>query len=245
MSAEFLQAALGYAAQGLCVFPCVNETKRPAFPGGFKLATTNPALIQRWFGGTRPYNLAIRTGLASRAWVLDVDDRHGGFATLAVLERRYGPLPPTHQCRTADGIHFWWRAPCPVQGSEGRVGRGLGVKTEGGYAMAPPSLHPDGVIYEWANDEPIALPPEWLLKLTRKPLPFSSLCLPAPITDRPAGMARPLWNGRSGSSPVLHRAAATMRSTGRASAFTSSSREGSLTDPMWSASCLPPPKPTA
>jgi Bifunctional DNA primase/polymerase, N-terminal len=186
MGFEFLEAALRYAGQGFSVFPCIYGTKEPGVKGGFYAATTNPETIRRWFGGAHQKNIAIRTGPASGAWILDVDRRHGGFATLAGLKQRYGPLPPTRQCRTADGIHFWWRAPCPVQGSEGRVGRGLGVKTEGGYAMVPPSLHPDGAIYHWVNDEPIAPPPEWLLKLTRKPPPVL-VALPPRTHNGPPG----------------------------------------------------------
>jgi Bifunctional DNA primase/polymerase, N-terminal len=186
MSNEFLDAALRYAAQNFSVYPCIYATKRPALPGGFKVATANPATIRRWFGGGYPHNLAIRTGPASGAWVLDVDDRHDGFAALAKLERRHGPLPLTRQCRTANGVHFWWCAPCPLQCSEGRVGRGIGVKSEGGGAMVPPSVHPDGVVYEWANDEPLARAPDWLLKATRRP-PAPPVKLPPRTHNGPLG----------------------------------------------------------
>jgi hypothetical protein len=35
--------------------------------------------------------------------------------------------------------------------------------------VVPPSIHPDGPIYRWLNDEPITNPPSWLLVLARKP----------------------------------------------------------------------------
>jgi Bifunctional DNA primase/polymerase, N-terminal len=85
---KVLEAALSYAAQGLLVFPCVFATKRPAVRGGFYAATTNPETISRLFGGTRLYNIAVRTGMASRAWVLDIDNRHGGFDSLRDVEAR-------------------------------------------------------------------------------------------------------------------------------------------------------------
>jgi Bifunctional DNA primase/polymerase, N-terminal len=166
-----LEAALAYARQGHAVLPCAFGTKEPAIKRGFYSATTNPETIRRLFGGTRPYNIAVRTGMASRAWVLDMDNRHGGFDSLRDLEALYGPLPLTRQCRTADGIHFWWRATCPIQCSEDRVGRGLGVKADGGCAMVPPSVHPQGPIYTWENDAPLAVAPDWLVRLTRKPPP--------------------------------------------------------------------------
>jgi hypothetical protein len=168
---SILEAALGYSARGWNVFPCVYPTKRPVYLGSWKLATTNPATIRRIFGGSTEYNIAIRTGLASRVWVLDVDDRHGGFDSLADLERRYGPLPATRRCRTANGVHLYWRTEIPIEGSPGRVGSGLDAQGESRYVIAPPSVHPDGPIYTWENHEPPAIAPDWLIKLTRKPPP--------------------------------------------------------------------------
>jgi hypothetical protein len=50
--------------------------------------------------------------------------------------------------------------------------------------MAPPSVHPDGPIYTWINDEPLAVAPDWLIKLARKPPP-------APITLPPRTHSAP------------------------------------------------------
>jgi hypothetical protein len=184
-----LCAALDYAAAGLAVFPCSFRTKVPAgliARHGCYSATTNPETIRRWFGGTVEYNIAIRTGLASHAWVLDADDRHGGFASLDELEQRHGPLPPTRQVRTADGLHFWWKATGPIQCSDDRVAQGLGAKGDGGYAIVPPSVHPDGPTYTWVNDEPLVPAPDWLIKLTRKPPP-TPITLPPRTHNGPPG----------------------------------------------------------
>jgi Bifunctional DNA primase/polymerase, N-terminal len=69
--------------------------------------------------------------------------------------------------------------------SESRVADGVDVKSDGGYAMVPPSVHPDGPTYTWANDEPIATAPDWLLALTRKQPP-EPITLP-PRTHIPHG----------------------------------------------------------
>jgi hypothetical protein len=50
-------AALGLAAEGYSVFPCVYQTKEPAVRRGFYSATTNPATICRWFD--RPAKLVL------------------------------------------------------------------------------------------------------------------------------------------------------------------------------------------
>jgi hypothetical protein len=185
-----LCAALDYAAAGLAVFPCSFRTKVPAgliARHGCYSATTNPETIRRWFGGSVEYNIAIRTGLASGAWVLDADDRHNGFASLGELEHLHGPLPLTRQAQSANGRHWYWKATGPISNSnDGRVGPGLDVKGDGGYIMAPPSVHPDGPVYAWINDEPLAVAPDWLVRLTRKPPP-PPIALPQRTHNGPPG----------------------------------------------------------
>ena len=74
VQAACLAAALDYAAAGLAVFPCVFGTKEPAVPRGFYSATTNPATIKRWFGGTVNY-----TSQSAPAW-----PRKPGCSTLTI-----------------------------------------------------------------------------------------------------------------------------------------------------------------
>jgi hypothetical protein len=168
---SFLKAALEYAERGWLVFPCQHHAKRPVYLGSWKLATTNPATVRRIFGGSIEHNIAVRTGLASGIWVLDIDDRHDGFVTLAELEHRHGRLPATRRCKTANGVHFYWRTEIPIESGTGRIGSGLDTQGESRYIIAPPSVHPNGVIYTWENDEPLAAAPDWLVKLTRKAPP--------------------------------------------------------------------------
>ena len=163
-----LDAALDYAARGFAVFPCAPRSKPPAFPGGFRNGTTNPATVRRWWLACPDYNIGIRTGIASSVWVFDADGDIGTTA-LAKLESTYGPLPDTLISITSSGCHFWFCADRPIQSSVGRVGQGLDVRAEGGYVLAPPSVHPDGPIYRWTNNRPLAVAPEWLVRLMQKP----------------------------------------------------------------------------
>jgi hypothetical protein len=179
---NFLDVALDYAALGFSVFPCRFRTKQPATRRGFYDATTNPATIRRWFGGAQPYNIAIRTGIASGVWILDVDD----VASLQVLEGRHGPLPETRQSQSSRGLHFWWRANSPVQGSASRVAPHVDVRGEDGYIIAPPSVHPDGPIYRWLSIGGLATAPGWLVELTRKPAP-APIKLPPRTHNGPPG----------------------------------------------------------
>jgi hypothetical protein len=166
-----LEAALALAAEGIAVFPLKYAAKEPeAHSRGFYDATTNPATIRRWFGGKFKRNLGARTGQASGVWVLDEDE----LGALAALAEKHGPLPATRESTTGRGRHLWFKTtalPIPSRQGKGRIWPGIDIKAEGGYVVAPPSIHPDGPVYRLVNDEPIAEAPSWLLMLARKPKP--------------------------------------------------------------------------
>ena len=162
-----LAAALDLAARGFMVFPILPTSKAPACRRGFKDATTNPATIRRWWMAQPDYNIGVATGLLSGVWVLDIDGAIGA-ATLRNFEIAHGKLPPTLFSITGHGRHLWFGAIVEIQSSAGRVGDGCDVRGEGGYVLVPPSVHPDGPLYRWGNDLPIAPAPDWLVALTRK-----------------------------------------------------------------------------
>jgi putative DNA primase/helicase len=182
-----LDAALELAAQGFAVFPCKPRSKEPSTFRGFYDATTNPAVIRRWFGNSQGYNVAVRTGVASRAWVLDIDDA----SSLAALLETHGPLPATRQSQSSRGQHFWFRCDTPMSCSASRIGEGIDIKGDGGYVAAPPSIHPSGALYRWQNDAPIVAAPAWLVALARtRPKAISERALesiPRPHNHRPPG----------------------------------------------------------
>lgn len=107
------------------------------------------------------------TGRVSRLIVLDLD---GPEAVAAVRER--GGLPPTPCARTGKGWHVYLAHPGGhVPNAVVLSGvKGLDLRSDGGYVVAPPSLHPSGRKYTWAKgrspwETPLAPCPEWLLEL--------------------------------------------------------------------------------
>jgi len=174
-----LADALDYAARGWAVFPLQPGLKEPRKGSrGFYDATTNPATIRRWWRADPTYNIGIRTGIASGVWILDVDGALGAIA-LAVLEARHGRLPSTLTSVTGGGCHLWFSTNRPIPSSAGRIATGLDVRGEGGYVLAPPSVHPDGPVYTWRN----ARSPTPAPKLVGSPHP-SAVTADRPIVNR-------------------------------------------------------------
>ncbi len=174
---ELARAALVYAGHlSFAVFPCKPRNKAPLATHGCKSATRESKQIRAWWKRHPEANVAIATGAPSGIVVLDVDPRHGGDKSLTELQRKYGPLPVAPRVLTGGGgSHIYFAHPgCVVQNSAGRIARGLDVRGDGGYVVAPPSIHLSGQSYCWdpeARIDEVALPeiPRWLLDLALKP----------------------------------------------------------------------------
>ena len=112
-------------------------------------------------------------------FVLDVDGEDGEVS-LQALKAEHGELPITLCARTGrtgrdgrcKGCHFYFRSPvgAAIRNSAERLGKGLDIRGDGGYVVAPPSLHSSGLYYQWErSDNAIAVAPDWLIKLAGQP----------------------------------------------------------------------------
>jgi hypothetical protein len=83
--------------------------------------------------------------------VLDVDVKHGrANAQVARLADRYGPIGAVWVRTGSGGAHGYLAHPSgTVPNSAGRLGPGIDVRGDGGYVVAPPSLHASGRRYQW------------------------------------------------------------------------------------------------
>jgi Bifunctional DNA primase/polymerase, N-terminal len=159
-------SALALAQRGLPVFPCVPRDKLPAIRGGFYSATTNPETMKRlWRIADR--NVGVPTGAVSGFWVLDIDGADGA-ANLEILLCKHGPLPQTREAITGGGgRHLLFKYTGPIQTTVGRIAPGIDTRGDGGYIVAPPSIHPNGRAYVWKSYDQIAIAPDWLVTLAR------------------------------------------------------------------------------
>ena len=166
-----LRTALTLAAKGLAVFPCGVAAKVPTTPHGVKDATTDVNIIRQWWRTDSNYNIAVATGAVSRIFVVDVDGLDAEFE-LRKLEAEHGDLPSSIEVITARGRHIYFRWPAqPIRTSTGKIAPGIDVRGDGGYVLAPPSVHPSGKRYCWSVDSTptIAEAPTWLIHLIAAP----------------------------------------------------------------------------
>jgi hypothetical protein len=159
-------AALKLAEKGMRVFPIIERSKEPAIHNNLERATTDHNKISGWWS-KRHFNIGIATGEGSGIWVLDVDGDEGE-AELRKLEAEYGALPVTVEAITGKGRHLYFRWPTGwnIRNRQAVV-PGIDVRGNGGYVLAPPSIHSSSRVYAWSVDSGDSFEdaPEWALDL--------------------------------------------------------------------------------
>lgn len=156
---SLLEAALAYAIRGWRVFPV--KGKLPLVPHWNLDATLDTAKINEWFGGDEDVlpedEIGIGLVTGSGLVVLDVDTKGGDVyetvakvAGLTQAQEFSAPMVATG----GGGLHFYFSTDAELRNrdSRGTGVRGVDVRGDGGYVVAPPSMHPSGnryVAWDW------------------------------------------------------------------------------------------------
>lgn len=162
-----LEAAEILADKGFYIFPVVPKHKEPVYKNWQKLATRNKEQIHNWFRGTE-FNIGIYTGKfgdgSQALLVVDVDEKgKKGGEELAKLEILGKDFPPTFTHITpTGGKHLIYKTARPVKQGTDVLGRGLDIRSRGGYVVAVGSEVPEGT-YK-AKDGDIAVAPSWIVE---------------------------------------------------------------------------------
>lgn len=168
------KAALQYATWGWRVFPltwvlpgggcscrkadCNKPGKHPLWEiaaTGFKVATTDKALIAEWWKRFPEANIGFATGAG---WlVIDTDKKEGldGEESLDRWQLANGPLPDTAASLTGGGgVHrfFSYDPDLHIPCGQNVLGTAIDVRADGGYVVLPPSDHVSGQEYAWDFD---------------------------------------------------------------------------------------------
>jgi hypothetical protein len=192
-----MSVALRLADHGVAVFPC-NGKKVPLIDGGFKNASTDPALIKEWF--SRPDTLiGVPTG--ERFVVIDCDLQHPEAQQW--YARANLPLTRNHTTRSG-GRHLLFRPDDRVGCSAGKIWRGIDTRGKGGYIIWWPA---EGL--EVLHKNVVAEIPEWIIRRLNPPEPVfvpSARPLTVPMIARKVeGIVGTIATAREGErNSVLH-----------------------------------------
>jgi len=162
MTATIPSEAERLTAAGYTIFPLTPQSKEP-LPGsnGWHGARRDPRPWQ-----TNP-TLNIGLPVAANGLVAFDIDGLWGNQRLAQLEKKLGPLPRTRTHRHGHGRHLLYRVPTPALFRTFTIDRNETGQHEevrliaNGYLVAPPSVHPDGELYDLDDYEIVDLPKAW------------------------------------------------------------------------------------
>lgn len=186
-----VEVARSYTKRGWAIIPlhspvatgcsCGNTTciksagKHPRTRTGLKEASLNEERATEWWTAWPNANIGIVTGEISNLLVVDIDPRHGGDQSWELLEAQHGKVSTVAVITGSGGRHYYFCHPGrKIGNTSNRLGPGIDTRGDGGYIVAPGSIHKTGKRYEWApgaspNETLIAPAPEWLLDLIERP----------------------------------------------------------------------------
>jgi hypothetical protein len=181
-----LSAAESYIAEGIPIVllfgqekgrcscgdaECSRVAKHPRTKNGVKDATFDMRQVKEWLQRWPKSNIGIATGSISELVVLDVDGSGGRKALKKLKQTLCIRKFATRTVRTGGGgLHLYFRCAEQVPMSAGKLGEGLDIRGEGGYVVAPPSIHVSGKYYRTVNKHREMKPlPSSLLGLLKSP----------------------------------------------------------------------------
>ena len=149
-----------YVEHGLSVIPLKPRSKEPAIRWKkYQEEPPSQEELKKWFEG-RKTNIAIVTGRVSgNLVVLDFDSKESFKAFIEKLRNASQVLRidinNTWVVETSKGYHLYLRLPRGdlVPHTKIRLTEGIDIKAEGGYVVAPPSIHPSGKQYKFIKVE--------------------------------------------------------------------------------------------
>ena len=128
-----------------CKAPCVSGWKE------YQHRLPTKEEVNHWFNTNPDANIGIITGTVSNLVVFDFDSTQ----TLEYVQEIGGMPESTVIVKTGKGFHFYMQYPDFAVGSPVNTNFRLDIRADGGYVVAPPSIHGSGSQYEWVEGSSI------------------------------------------------------------------------------------------
>lgn len=135
---ELIRAGAEYITQGFSVIPVIG--KKPCVDWKqYQEKSMTVIEFQKLFETCEPTGIAIVTGKVSGIVVVDVDSEEANKKI---------DLPKTPTVKTSKGFHYYFKYHTKAKTSTG-ITEKIDIRSDGGYVVAPPSVHETGFKYEW------------------------------------------------------------------------------------------------
>ena len=148
---------------GFCLIPLEPMGKKPLVNWkAYQGAQPSWSQIELWHLQYPDANIGIVTGIVSGIFVVDFDSPE---AFHAAQDRGLGG---GIIAKSGRGCHVYYRHPEWTVKTTTGILADVDIRSDGGYIVAPPSIHANGTAYEWIDDPSgvtTAYMPEWLSKL--------------------------------------------------------------------------------
>jgi Bifunctional DNA primase/polymerase, N-terminal len=189
-------SAIKLAQRGLPVFPCNAASKAPLIATGFKAATTDTAVITKWWSTWPEALIGVPTGV--RFVVLDLDLQHEDARRWYDQNRDRLPRTRTHTTRSG-GLHLLFAPNDKVTCSTSRVGPHIDTRGRGGYVCWWP-----GAGLEVVHPGELAAVPDWIMEALHPAITVTARRqVRAPARDRLAGVVRTIAQAREGERNAI------------------------------------------
>lgn len=135
-----------YLRNGWSVIPIRPRAKEPLIPWTeFQKRRATEEEVRRWFTDNPTANVGLVTGAISGFIVVDIDGAEGAKSARAL--KLYSPM--TAMTGKPEGKHLYYAHGGKEYGNTCRRWAGIDTRADGGYVLAPPSIHPSGRRYQW------------------------------------------------------------------------------------------------
>jgi hypothetical protein len=145
---QFLELAVSYVRCGLSVIPIQPREKKPLIRWEpYESQRASEDEISVWWRKWPDANVGIVTGTISGLIAIDLD-------TLEAKDKLKQLVPgfdfaTVPRSRTGKGWQLFFQHPDVSIPNRAGIIPGLDVRGDGGYVVAPPSIHPNGKTYKW------------------------------------------------------------------------------------------------
>jgi len=160
------QYALQYLRKGLSIIPVkspamlwnihspkdiIKQCKVPLVSWKeFQTRRPTEQEVESWFNQWPDANIGIVTGKISGIVVFDLDSDHA-----VQYAEDEGGFPDTPKVKTGKGYHCYMRYPDFEVRNDVRKELDIDIRADGGYVVAPPSIHGSGNQYDWEDNSSI------------------------------------------------------------------------------------------